>query len=144
VAREVVLDPTTHADEIAHPPAVSGNGWIRTPRGRVERRRIPYLARLRELAGNGTAFDFVLFLGDVVFKAQDVIALINTNNGDYAAARALDFIKPPRYYDTFALRASEGHEHSHVHVAVLPRGQVPGRHEAEPANAGFELLGRHG
>lgn len=36
--------------------------------------------------------------------------LLRTRDGDYAAACSLDFSKPPRYYDTFALRDSEGHE----------------------------------
>ena len=35
---------------------------------------------------------------------------MNTNGGNYAAACALDFAKPPRYYDTFALRDSDGEE----------------------------------
>ena len=48
-------------------------------------------------------------------KKEDVIRLFNTNDGSYAAACSLDFSKPPRYYDTFALRDSEGHGH------VMPR-----------------------
>lgn len=36
--------------------------------------------------------------------------LLDTNNGDYAAACSLDFAKWPYYYDTFALRDSEGQE----------------------------------
>ena len=36
---------------------------------------------------------------------------MNTNSGEYAAACSLDFSKPPLYYDTFALRDSEGHAH---------------------------------
>lgn len=34
--------------------------------------------------------------------------LMDTNGGKYAAACSLDFAKPPNYYDTFALRDSEG------------------------------------
>lgn len=41
-----------------------------------------------------------------------MIGLLNTNNGHYAAACSLDFSKPPLYYDTFALRDSDGHEHA--------------------------------
>jgi len=75
VGKEITLANTTHADEIAHPPAEPGNGWIRTPRGKIELRRIPYLARLRNvalkhlrgLAKNGVTFDYVLFLNDVHF-----------------------------------------------------------------------------
>jgi hypothetical protein len=36
--------------------------------------------------------------------------LLGTRDGDYAAACALDFSKPPAFYDTFALRDLEGHE----------------------------------
>jgi len=73
VRRRIILDETTHADEIAKPPAESG--WIKTPRGAKELRRIPYLAGLRnlvlkpleELAEAGEHFDKILFLNDVVF-----------------------------------------------------------------------------
>lgn len=41
-------------------------------------------------------------------QAQDVLALLDTNRGVYAAACSLDFNKPPLYYDTFALRDSDG------------------------------------
>jgi len=36
------------------------------------------------------------------------MTLLATNNGNYAAACALDFSVPPLYYDTFALRDSSG------------------------------------
>lgn len=72
----IILDETTHEDEIAGP--VTGEGWIQTTRGRKELRRIPYLSRLRnkaleplaELAANGTIFDRVLFLNDVAFQVH--------------------------------------------------------------------------
>ncbi|KAK3934056.1 cryptococcal mannosyltransferase 1-domain-containing protein [Diplogelasinospora grovesii] len=120
VANEIRLDETTHADEMTIPPPEAGNGWIPTARGRLELRRIPYLARLRnrsldplrEMARNGTVFDYVLFLNDVYFSVPDVYNLLHTNGGDYAAACSLDFSKPPKYYDTFALRDAEGHEHA--------------------------------
>ncbi|KAK3935742.1 cryptococcal mannosyltransferase 1-domain-containing protein, partial [Diplogelasinospora grovesii] len=121
VARSVTREDRTHADEIANAPAEAEGhpGWVKTPRRRIELRRIPYLAKLRnmslrplrELVKNGTTFDYVLFLGGVYFTVPDVIALINTNNGKYAAACALDFNAPPKYYDTFALRDAEGHGH---------------------------------
>lgn len=38
--------------------------------------------------------------------------LMDTNGGKYAAACSLDFAKPPNYYDTFALRDSEGQSHA--------------------------------
>ena len=73
VRRNITLSETTHKDEISSPP--SSEGWIDTPRGQRELRRIPYLARLRnltlrpleDLAEEGIMFDKVLFLNDVVF-----------------------------------------------------------------------------
>ncbi|UPK96410.1 hypothetical protein LCI18_007345 [Fusarium solani-melongenae] len=120
VPRNITLDETTHADAMASPPPEPGNGWVKTPRGRMELRRISYLARLRnmslqrlkDMARSGIEFDYVLFLGDVVFTVPDVLALLNTNNREYAAACSLDFSKPPQYYDTFALRDIDGHEHA--------------------------------
>lgn len=139
VGNEVVLDPTTHEDEIAKQPAETG--WIHTPRGRKELRRIPYLSRLRNLsleplhtlARNGIYFDKILFLNDVVFTTNDVTTLLHTRGGNYAAACALDFSKAPSYYDTFALRDSEGHEavmatwpyfRSHASRSALKRGDA--------------------
>jgi hypothetical protein len=37
-----------------------------------------------------------------------VVNLLRTRDGDYAAACSLDYAKPPRFYDTFALRDAEG------------------------------------
>ncbi len=133
VRRTIILDPTTHADEIAKPPTASG--WIDTPRGKKELRRISYLSGLRNLSLRplekleevGVLFDKLLFLNDVVFtvslhlevfavkttyasQTEDVIKLLDTNNGQYAAACAMDYSKPPNYYDTFALRDADGEE----------------------------------
>lgn len=76
VQHSIVLDDTTHADEISKPPAETG--WINTPRGTKELRRIPYLAAIRnlslkpleELAAKGILFDQILFLNDVVFTVR--------------------------------------------------------------------------
>lgn len=73
VKRTITLEETTHTDELRKPITA---GWIETPRGKKELRRIPYLSKLRnlslqplnELAGGGIKFDKVLFLNDVVFK----------------------------------------------------------------------------
>jgi hypothetical protein len=73
VPRTVILDPTSHADEIAKTPGTTG--WIETPRGKRELRRIPYLANLRNLSlkplvdleKQGLKFDKILFLNDVIF-----------------------------------------------------------------------------
>ncbi|KAK3987236.1 cryptococcal mannosyltransferase 1-domain-containing protein [Cladorrhinum sp. PSN332] len=118
VGKKIVLDGETHAELVAKPPA--REGWIVTPNGKKSPRRIPYLSNLRnlslqpllDLAENGTTFDHVLFLGDVVFSVPDILALLTTNSGHYAAACSLDFSKPPSFYDTFALRDSSGHEHA--------------------------------
>lgn len=114
--KTIVLDKATHADEIVKTP--ENSGWIDTARGKKELRRIPYLSRLRnrsleplaKLAENGTKFDRVLFLNDVVFNIHDVTTLLSTRNGNYAAACSLDFSRPPQFYDTFALRDSNGDE----------------------------------
>ena len=74
VQREINMNTTTHQDEIERPPAISG--WIATPRRKKELRRIPYLAKLRnlsmeplrQLALKDVKFDKVLFLNDVIFN----------------------------------------------------------------------------
>ncbi|TEA13830.1 Alpha-1,3-mannosyltransferase CMT1 [Colletotrichum sidae] len=122
VPRNVVLDERTHQQEVEEDVPEDGEdrqGWIRTRRGKREMRRIPFLARLRNLtlrdlwrlSGEGQVFDKVLFLNDVVFTADDVLALLDTNRGLYAAACSLDFSEPPYYYDTFALRDAGGQAH---------------------------------
>jgi Cryptococcal mannosyltransferase 1 len=76
VSKTIILDQTTHIDEIEKPPAASG--WVDTPRGKKELRRIPYLSKLRNLSlkplrdleKSGQKFDYVLFLSDVVFKVS--------------------------------------------------------------------------
>lgn len=79
VPRTVKLNETTHADELKQPAT---DGWIQTPRGKQELRRIPYLSKLRNLAleplhsvGDRTKFDKVLFLNDVVFTVRFLIAI---------------------------------------------------------------------
>ena len=125
VPHVMILDPTMHADEInAGPLDDQGNprqGWIQTTsvgtQWGKELRRIPYLARLRNTSlkplfkvreEQGQTFDKILFLNDVVFRPQDVLTLLATNQGSFSAACALDFHLPPAYYDTFALRDAEG------------------------------------
>lgn len=73
VQNTIVLEQMTHTDEIGKEPG--SVGWIDTPRGKRELRRIPYLAKLRneslkpleKLADAGEKFDKILFLNDVVF-----------------------------------------------------------------------------
>jgi len=119
VPHRIDTSDVTHHDELARSDAEKGDGWIATPRGKKELRRIPYLARLRnrtikdllDLHEKGVDFDKVLFLNDVVFSTEDVLELMDTNGGEYGAACSLDFSKPPLYYDTFALRDIEGKPH---------------------------------
>lgn len=83
VPRTVRLNETTHADEMKQPVT---DGWIQTPRGQKELRRIPYLSKLRNLAleplnysSNGTRFDKVLFLNDVVFTVRTLVTAYSGN-----------------------------------------------------------------
>ncbi|BAE60536.1 unnamed protein product [Aspergillus oryzae RIB40] len=116
IPRRILIDYTTHFDEISKPP--TGQGWIETPIGTTELRRIPYLAKLRnvameplyELQNEGIVYDKILFLNDVIFTTSDVQRLLSTKGGNYAATCSLDFSKPPDFYDTFALRDAEGHD----------------------------------
>lgn len=114
ISRKIVLDNTTHEEEINRVPGPSG--WIKTPRGKTELRRIPYLAELRnramepfyELEKKGLKFDKILWLNDVVFDNLDVRTLLATRDGEFAAACSLDFAKLGQFYDTFALRDANG------------------------------------
>lgn len=45
------------------------------------------------------------------WQTDDIVTLMDTNDGAYGAACSLDFSKPPLYYDTFALRDAEGSAH---------------------------------
>ena len=115
----IVLNETTHLDEISRFPGPKEDGWIWTLRKMMELRRIPYLSRLRNTVmedmrkANDTQerpFTKVLWLNDVVFTTEDILTLLNTRSGEYAAACSLDFSKPTLYYDTFALRDMSGNK----------------------------------
>ncbi|KAL1796418.1 hypothetical protein ACET3X_004958 [Alternaria dauci] len=116
VRRSIQLSETSHADEIAQQPM--GHGWVKASDGRDYMRRITFLARIRNhvfeplesLTAGGEHFDTILFLNDVVFTPQDVLRLLDTNGGRYAAACSIDSKQPPQFYNTFALRDSSGHE----------------------------------
>ena len=96
----IVLDETSHEDDIARPPAAEG--WINTSRGMTELRRIPYLSRLRnktleplaELAANGTTFDKVLFLNDVAFTVVAPSTLLSRDAELWSPdSRRLDLVR---------------------------------------------------
>jgi hypothetical protein len=121
VRRNITMEEETHADLISQPPDEDGNGWLTSRKGARELRRIPFLSKIRnrtlqplqDLWDAGERFDYVLFLGDVIFNSEDVFTLMDTNDGDYAAACALDFSHPPLYYDTFVLRDFSSDPHLH-------------------------------
>jgi hypothetical protein len=76
IRRNITLSDSKHRDEISVADEKKGSGWIKTPGGKKELRRIPYLSRLRdwtleplqELSRRGEVFHKVLFLNDVVFS----------------------------------------------------------------------------
>ena len=95
VKRTITLEESTHADVMQKPVTT---GWIETPRGKKELRRIPYLSKLRnlslqplnELAARGIKFDKVLFLNDVVFNVCVLpFALCNSSNMSHARPTTL-------------------------------------------------------
>ena len=121
VERTILLEEKTHEDEISITPKENEKGWIYTPRSpqKKELRRIPYLAAIRNrvmeplhtLATRKVdprTFTHVLWLNDVIFSVEDIISLLATNEGRFAAACSLDFSHPPSFYDTFALRDVDG------------------------------------
>ncbi|KAL8712055.1 MAG: hypothetical protein Q9225_007020 [Loekoesia sp. 1 TL-2023] len=100
IHNQIIIDDTSHEETIRR--NASSAGWLRTAYG-SEMRRIPYLADVRNealkplstLTKSGVKFDKIVYINDVVFKAPDVMTLLNTRNGKYAAACALDFLNPP-------------------------------------------------
>jgi hypothetical protein len=132
-----VLPNISHTDDIA--PQPTEPGWIKTPSGETELRRIPFLSTIRNrvfeplefLAAQGEQCDTILFLNDLVFTSDDVLNVLDTNGGGYAAACSLDFSKPPAFYDALALRDSSEHEavmstwpyfRSRVSLSAMERG----------------------
>ena len=128
VRNTITVNETSHEDIVRSRPTEPTTGWLKITqtgfessgiqKGDYALRRIQYLAELRnraleplwELAEKGEKYDKILFLSDVVFTSDDAIRLLDTRNGQYAAACAMDFESPPVVYDTFALRDDEGHE----------------------------------
>ncbi|KAL1908738.1 hypothetical protein Sste5344_005563 [Sporothrix stenoceras] len=121
IPRRVILDNTTHADEMK---STDPQGWVTDLTGKRHRRRIPYLAGLRntvleplvEQKAKGVVYDKVLFIEDIIFAANDARSLLATRGGDYAAACALDASVAPLLYDTFALRDNHGRIQSMVNL----------------------------
>lgn len=74
IRSHIVREDKSHADMMTDDGQTEG--WVLTPQGRKELRRIPYLSQLRniamkplvDLAAKGEHFDKVMFLNDVVFQ----------------------------------------------------------------------------
>ncbi|KAF1847465.1 glycosyltransferase family 69 protein [Cucurbitaria berberidis CBS 394.84] len=93
---------------------------ITLPTGETRLKRIAFLAEVRNRAlapidSNGVRFDRVLYLNDVIFDPVEATQLLFATNIDsngranYAAACAVDFIMPFKFYDRFATRDLDGH-----------------------------------
>ncbi|MCJ1439140.1 hypothetical protein MMC27_008531 [Xylographa pallens] len=66
-------------------------------------------AGYRQVPQEPSEYSKILFLNDVIFSPEEAAHLLfDTNGGNYSAACALDFINPVKFYDTFALRNTEG------------------------------------
>jgi hypothetical protein len=89
IERSIVLEDSTHEDEINAgikygADGVEVEGWIQTPRGKKEMRRLPFLARQRNRAmenlgklssrsqenGGRRMFEKVLWLNDIIFTVS--------------------------------------------------------------------------
>ena len=110
---------------------------IQLPDGTMRRRRIAYLAEvrnraLRPLDSSSTKFDKLLFLNDVMFdpvNAAQLLFATNAESGkaDYRAACAMDFSNPFKFYDTFASRDLEGYS---MGLPIYPWFSSAGRAES--------------
>ncbi|KAL4973779.1 cryptococcal mannosyltransferase 1-domain-containing protein [Aspergillus desertorum] len=105
VQRKITIaDPFPDNEALKKPPA---NREHIATRARLRNLSLKPLYDLRD---TGTFFDRILFLNDVVFAKEDVLSLLNTNYGTYAAACSFDILKPPSGPDALALRDADGHE----------------------------------
>ena len=94
---------------------------IKLPDGSQRIKRMAYLAEVRNRAllpleeKPVVHYDKILYLNDVVFDPVEAAQLLLSTNADehghtsYAAACAVDFINPFKFYDTFATRDLEGY-----------------------------------
>ncbi|CAO2651578.1 Nn.00g041480.m01.CDS01 [Neocucurbitaria sp. VM-36] len=93
---------------------------ITLPTGESRLKRIAFLAEVRNRAlapidSNGVKFDKILYLNDVIFDPIEATQLLfatnidSTGRANYAAACAVDFIMPFKFYDRFATRDIEGY-----------------------------------
>jgi hypothetical protein len=93
---------------------------VTLPSGETRLKRIAFLAEVRNRAlapidSNGVTFDKILYLNDVNFDPIEAAQLLfatnidSTGRTDYAAACAVDFIMPFKFYDRFATRDFDGY-----------------------------------
>ena len=81
---------------------------------RTNKERIVYLAQLRDLSLQYLYqiddLDFsntkIIFFNDIIFRFQDIVKLIGTNNGDYDSVCAFDFYEG--FYDSWASQLLDG------------------------------------
>ena len=81
---------------------------------REDKERIVFLGELRDLSMDFLYeiedLDFsntkIIFLNDIIFRYQDIIKLIGTNNGSYDAVCAMDFYEG--FYDNWASQLLDG------------------------------------
>ena len=79
-----------------------------------DKERIVYLGELRDLSLNylyeikdlNFSNTKIIFMNDIIYRFQDVIKLIGTNNGDYDAVCAMDFYEG--FYDAWASQLLDG------------------------------------
>lgn len=87
VERSIELLETTHTDQVTRIPEPNEEGWVWTSRGKMEMRRIPYLAKVRNRVmeklkhlaettdgQERRSFDKVLWLNDVIFTVSHPFA----------------------------------------------------------------------
>jgi hypothetical protein len=53
-----------------------------------------------------------------------VVRLLHTNKGEYAAACGLDYFRPHLFYDTFAMRDSNGNPTIAIIFPFFPSGKT--------------------
>jgi hypothetical protein len=145
VERSIQMSEWSHADElnrtaaeggVLHFPEYPGQMENDGRRREWEVRRIPFLARERnrgleplvQMGREGRRFDRILVLNDVFYSPSDVLTLLGTRGGEYAAACALDFhYAEEGYYDTFALRDGKGRESVQRTFPYFGKGEARGQ-----------------
>jgi len=121
VARSIVSEKQS-------PFTLSKIPHTKLPTGEERIKRIAFLAEVRNkalepLEKSKTPYDKLLFINDVIFKAEDATRLLwgtNVNSegkADYKAACGTDFITSWKYYDTYATRDYEGYS---IGVPIFP------------------------